>query len=59
MLKDADYAANYHRGGLAIDRDAKQGSTPQPIRGAFQNTPERVAASKSAILSAMERRRSC
>jgi threonine synthase len=59
MLKDADYAANYHRGGLAIDADAKHGSTPQPIRGAFQNTPERVAASKSAILSAMERRRSC
>jgi threonine synthase len=59
MLKDADYAANYHRGGLAIDSDAKDGSTPQPICGAFQNSPERVAANKSAILSAMERRRSC
>jgi len=58
MLKDADYAANYHRGTLAIDAGAKDGLAPQPILGAFQNTPERVAANKSAILSAMERRRS-
>jgi len=58
MLKDADYAANYHRGTLAIDTGAKDGAGPQPIHGAFQNTPERVAADKSAILSAMERRRS-
>jgi threonine synthase len=49
MLKDADYASNYHRGTLAIES--------QPIRGAFQNTPVRVAADKSAILSAMEQRR--
>jgi len=54
MLKDADYVANYHRGTLAIDVDGKS----QPIHGAFKNTPERVAASRSAILEAMERRRS-
>ena len=58
MLKDADYVANYHRGTLAIDSGAKDGSAPQPIHGAFQNAPERVAANKSAILATMERRRS-
>jgi threonine synthase len=58
MLKDADYVSHYHRGTLAIDSGAKDGSVPQPIHGAFQNTPERVAANKSAILATMERRRS-
>jgi threonine synthase len=54
MLKDADYASNYHRGMLAIDL----GAGLEPIHGAFQNTPERVAANKSAILATLERRRS-
>ncbi|HTA52452.1 MAG TPA: threonine synthase [Candidatus Acidoferrum sp.] len=57
MLKDTDYVSHYHRGTLAIDTGAGDGSSPQPIRGAFANTPERVAANKSAILSAMEKRR--
>lgn len=57
ILKDADYVAQYHRGTLALD-SALDTRAPQPIHGAFQNTPEPVAANKSAILSAMERRRS-
>jgi len=55
LLKDTDYVSHYHRGTLALE--AKDGSAPQPIRGSFANTPERVAANKSAILSAMEKRR--
>jgi threonine synthase len=57
LLKDTDYVSQYHRGTLAIDTGAKDGSSPQPIHGAFANTPERAAANKSAILSAMEKRR--
>jgi threonine synthase len=57
MLKDTDYVSHYHRGTLAIDTGARDGLSPQPIHGAFANTPERVAANKSAILSAMEKRR--
>jgi threonine synthase len=57
MLKDTDYVSQYHHGTLALDTGAQQGSSPQPIHGAFANTPARVAANKSAILSAMEKRR--
>ncbi len=58
MLKDTDYASHYHRGTLALDSGAKDGpAAAQPIRGAFQNSPERVAASKAAILATLERRR--
>ncbi len=57
MLKDTDYASHYHRGTLALDSGAKDGSAAQPIRGAFQNSPERVEASKAAILATLERRR--
>jgi threonine synthase len=56
LLKDTDYVSQYHRGTLAIDTGAHDGLS-QPIHGAFANTPERVAARKSAILSAMEKRR--
>lgn len=47
-LKDPDYMSNYHRGTLALDSGA--------IRGAFQNAPERVAATKSAILASLKQR---
>ena len=58
MLKDPDYVSAYHRGTLALDSGAKDGSgAPQPIHGAFQNSPERVAANRPAILAALERRR--
>jgi threonine synthase len=54
LLKDTDYVSHYHRGTLAIE--AKDGSS-QAIHGSFANTPVRVTANKSAILSAMEKRR--
>ena len=58
MLKDPDYVTAYHRGTLAIDSSAKDGSgAPQAIHGAFQNSPQRVAANKAAILATLERRR--
>jgi threonine synthase len=57
MLKDTDYVSHYHHGTLAVDTGAQDGSSPRPIHGAFANTPARVAANKSAILSAMEKRR--
>jgi threonine synthase len=57
MLKDPDYVSAYHRGTLAIDSGAKDGSgAPQPIHGAFQNSPQRVAANKAAILATLEQR---
>jgi len=56
-LKDPDYMSNYHRGTLAIDSGAKDSATPpKPIHGAFQNAPERVAATKSAILASLKQR---
>jgi threonine synthase len=58
MLKDTDYVSQYHRGTLALDLGPKDGSAAsQPIHGAFQNSPERVAANKTAILATLERRR--
>jgi threonine synthase len=49
VLKDPDYVNGYHNGTLSL------GSSP-PIKGAFTNRPERVAAKKSAILESIERR---
>ena len=58
VLKDPDYVSHYHRGTLSFERVAKDGSSaPQPISGAFRNTPEHVAATKAAILASLERRR--
>lgn len=58
VLKDPDYVSHYHRGTLALDSVAKDGSAAtQPIVGAFRNAPEHVAATKAAILASLERRR--
>jgi threonine synthase len=58
MLKDPDYVSAYHRGTLSVDPAAKAGSAAaQPIHGAFQNSPQGVAANKAAILAALERQR--
>jgi len=58
MLKDPDYVSQYHRGTLGLDSGGTDGSAPsRPIDGAFQNSPERVAANKGAILATLERRR--
>jgi threonine synthase len=58
VLKDPDYVSNYHRGALTLDV-AEHGETPKPlpISGAFRNAPEKIAASKNAILESLERRR--
>jgi threonine synthase len=54
-LKDPDYMIRYHSGTLALESGAKDGSAA-PILGAFRNAPERVAATKSAILASLEQR---
>lgn len=55
VLKDPDYVSAYHRGTLALDSGA--GQAPLQIRGAFPNAPRQVQASKSAILSVLEKQR--
>jgi threonine synthase len=57
VLKDPDYVSHYHRGTLTFDSGAKAGASRQAIAGAFANVPERVPATKSAILASFERRR--
>jgi threonine synthase len=57
VLKDPDYAGHYHRGtlSLAADSDGRRGE--QKIEGTFRNYPQRVAASKPAILERLKSRR--
>jgi threonine synthase len=50
MLKDPNYASQYHSGTLVLD--SPDGS-PQRIVGSFQNAPKTVAATKAAILGAL------
>lgn len=54
VLKDPDYVSKYHRGTLAFDSGTGKES---PINGSLRNAPERVAATKAAILQSLERRR--
>lgn len=58
VLKDPDYVSHYHRGTLSLDV-AGHGEAPKllQIPGAFRNAPEKIAASKTAILESLERRR--
>ncbi len=58
VLKDPDYVSHYHRGTLSLDV-AEHGETTKPLQipGAFRNAPEKIAASKNAILESLERRR--
>jgi threonine synthase len=51
-LKDPDYMIHYHEGTLSFG----PGGQAEPVRGAFQNAAERVAATKAAILSKLEQR---
>jgi threonine synthase len=46
VLKDADYVINYHRGELRSGADL--------LHSPFANRPQRVAASKAAILNALK-----
>ncbi len=50
MLKDPDYASQYHSGTLVLD---SPGGSAQRIVGSFQNAPKTVAATKNAILAAL------
>jgi threonine synthase len=58
VLKDPDYVSHYHRGTLSLEFTEQSGA-PKPLRitGAFRNAPEKIAASKNAILKSLERRR--
>jgi threonine synthase len=57
LLKDAEYVSHYHRGTLSLRSGVEGESDAQPIAGVFGNPPESVAATKSAILDALKRRR--
>lgn len=48
MLKDPDYVSQYHGGTLTKE------PTGQPISGAYRNPPQRVAATKKAVLRSLE-----
>ncbi len=57
VLKDPDYVSHYHRGTLSLLADAEGKSSPgQLLPGAFRNAPERVAATKAAILERLHRK---
>lgn len=58
VLKDPDYVSHYHRGTLSLDV-AEHGEAAKPLQipGEFRNAPEKIAASKDAILESLERRR--
>ena len=56
VLKDPAYVSDYHRGTLALE-PAREGATAaRSIAGKFRNIPERVPATKSAILESLRRR---
>jgi threonine synthase len=58
VLKDPDYVSHYHRGTLSFESVSAEGAAKSvPIAGAFRNAPEKVAASKEAILKSLESRR--
>lgn len=58
VLKDPDYVSNYHRGTLSFESATAEGTEKTvQITGAFRNAPEKVAASKEAILKSLESRR--
>lgn len=58
LLKDPDYVSHYHRGTLSLPSGGDdQAGVGEKIQGAFRNPPERVAASKDAILESLNRRR--
>ena len=56
VLKDPDYVSNYHRGTLALVTEGDGRRIEQKIEGTFRNYPERVAATKSAILDRLKNR---
>jgi len=57
VLKDPDYVGRYHNGSLVSGSGQNDSAAPRPIASTFANPPERVAASKAAILENLARRR--
>jgi len=57
VLKDADYAINYHRDTLFThDRTPGKSKEERHIAGLFGNPPARVKATKQGILDQLARR---
>jgi threonine synthase len=54
VLKDPEYVSRYHRGELSLPT-ASETQPERKIEGAFRNRPERIAASKSALLERLKR----
>ena len=57
LLKDPEYVSQYHRGTLSLPADREGGHSEQKIEGAFRNCPERLRASKSAVLERLKSRK--
>jgi threonine synthase len=58
VLKDPDYVSSYHRGTLSFESVTAEGTAKSvSIVGAFRNAPEKVAATKEAILKSLDSRR--
>jgi len=56
ILKDTDYAINYHQDKLYThDRAADKTKEERRIAGTFSNPPQRVKATKAAILEGLQR----
>ena len=55
LMKDADYATAYHRGTLSADTGKNDNQAREVLSGAFRNPPERVAATKGALLESLQR----
>lgn len=59
VLKDPEYVSHYHRGTLMLPVSGTgETRVGRSVSGSFQNPPERVAATKEAILESLERRQS-
>jgi threonine synthase len=56
VLKDADYVSQYHHGTLSLRGAHGREDGTQAISGTFCNPPERVAATKDAVLECLDRR---
>ena len=57
VMKDTDYAINYHRGTLVSHSLAADGSAEErPIDSTFANPPARVMATRKAIVDQLVRR---
>jgi threonine synthase len=55
ILKDPDYTGNYHRGSLSVESKEGKNAAQRLIEGKFRNPPERVAATKKAVIENLKR----